>query len=413
MSPIGWFGPYYPCLHSRILAYCNGNATDEKEAEMELAKRLFDAPKSSFFLFGPRGTGKTTALRMLYPHAQMVDLLDAELYRRMQADPNRIREYALIEGVRTLVIDEVQRVPDLLPVIHQLMEGEGRHVQFILTGSSARKLRCSGVDLLAGRAVWRNLHPFIAAELKDWNLNKALDRGQLPLTWRVANATDILRTYLALYMEQEVKNEGIVRNLPAFARFLEVISFSQGALLNAAQIAREIGISRNTVTSYLEILKDLLLSFHLPVFSKRAKRHLVSHDKFYFFDCGVFRSIRPKGPLDRPEEVSGAALEGLVAQHLRCYLDYSGINGNLYFWRTKSGNEVDFIVYGENIFWAIEVKFTANIRDADLSGLVSFGEDYPEAKRFFLYQGKEQLNKKGITCLPCELFLRELKPVKS
>ncbi len=377
---------------------------------MELAKRLFKAPNSSFFLFGPRGTGKTTALKMIYPDARWVDLLDAELYRRMQADPNRIREYALSEGASTLVIDEVQRVPELLPVIHQIMEGEGRNVKFILTGSSARKLRCAGVDLLAGRAVWKNLHPFIAAELNDWDLDRALDRGQLPLTWRATNAKDVLNTYLALYMEQEVKNEGIVRNLPAFARFLEVVSFSQGALLNAAEIAREIGTSRNTVTSYLEILKDLLLSFHLPVFSKRAKRHLVGHDKFYFFDCGVFRSIRPKGPLDRLEEINGPALEGLVAQHLRCYLDYSGITGNLYFWRTKSGNEVDFIVYGENIFWAIEVKFSASIRDVDLSGLVSFGEDYPEAKRFLLYRGKEQLNKKGIHCLPCDLFLKTLTP---
>lgn len=377
---------------------------------MEIARRLFNNPSSSFFLFGPRGTGKTTVLRMLYPEARFVDLLDAELYRRLQAKPDRIREYALSEGGNVLVVDEVQRVPEVLSVIHQLMEGEGRHIQFVLTGSSARKLRRAGVDLLAGRAVLKQLHPFMAAELKDWNIRRALECGLLPLTWQATNAQDILNTYLSLYMEQEVKSEGIVRNLPAFARFLEVVSFSQGALINAAEIAREIGTSRNTVTSYLEILKDLLVSFHVPVFSKRAKRNLVAHDKFYFFDCGVFRAIRPKGHLDRPEEIGGAALESLVAQHLRAYLDYSGIDGKLYFWRTKSGNEVDFVVYGENIFWALEVKYSGSVRDSDLSGLVSFSEDYPEAKRYLLYQGTEHVNCKGIQCLPCEHFLKQLLP---
>lgn len=196
--------------------------------------------------------------------------------------------------------------------------------------------------------------------------------------------------------------------MSSFARFLEAISFSHGAQLNLADVSRECETPRATVDGFLAILEDLLLAFRVPVFSRRAKRQVASHPKFYWFDVGPFRAFRPKGPLDRPEEISGAALEGLVAQHLRAWISYSRRDAALSFWRTRAGSEVDFVVYGKDAFVAIEVTSASRIRPKDLSGLRSFGEDYPEAKRLLLYRGKERLHLDGITAIPVEEYLRSI-----
>jgi predicted AAA+ superfamily ATPase len=202
----------------------------------------------------------------------------------------------------------------------------------------------------------------------------------------------------------------MVRDIGAFFRFLEAVSFSHGAVLNTSEVARECEVSRKTVEGYIQILEDLLLSYRVPVFTKRARRHLTTHPKFYWFDAGVFRSVRPSGPLDRPEEIAGAALEGLVAQHLRAWIDYTDPDFSLYFWRTKSGAEVDFVVYGPDGFWAIEVKHSRSVRAKDLRPLRSFKKDYPEANARLLYRGDETLEIDGIRCLRCEDFLRALVP---
>ncbi len=220
----------------------------------------------------------------------------------------------------------------------------------------------------------------------------------------------LLRRYASLYLREEVQAEALVRDIGAFARFLESISFSQGALVNLAEVARDCQVGRKTVEGYLGILEDLLLSFRLPVFSKRAKRILVAHEKFYFFDAGVYRSVRPAGPLDRPEEIAGMALEGLVAQHLRAWIDYRAAGEKLYYWRTKAGTEVDFVVYGPNTFWAIEVKHASKVSSKNLRGLRTFREDYPEATACLLYMGKERLAMDGILCIPCNEFLARLHP---
>jgi predicted AAA+ superfamily ATPase len=188
-----------------------------------------------------------------------------------------------------------------------------------------------------------------------FNLSKNLEIGMLPLVLDSKVPLKTLNSYVGLYIQEEVKFEGFVRNIGNFSRSLETISFSQSSLLNISEVARESAVKRKTVENYIGILEDLMLSFRIPVFSKKAKRHLVKQSKFYFFDCGVYKSIRPSGPLDLPEEINGAALEGLVAQHLRAWIDYSDNKNKLFFWRTKSGTEVDFIVYG-NEFTAIEVK---------------------------------------------------------
>jgi len=374
-------------------------------------ERFFRSPATHFFLFGPRGTGKSTWLRGAYPDALWVDLLRPEIQRQLAARPERLRE--LVAGnpqAATVVVDEIQKVPALLDVVHDLIERRAGP-QFVLTGSSARKLRREGVDLLAGRAVLRSLHPFMAAELAGrFDLDSALTHGLVPLVWSSPEPEDVLEAYVGLYLKEEVQLEGLVRRFEGFARFLEAVSFSHGAALNVSEVARECQVSRKTVEGYLAVIEDLLLAFQVPVFAKRVQRNLTAHPKFFWFDAGVFRALRPAGPLDRPEEIAGAALEGLVAQHLRAWIDYSGEDYALTFWRTKSGTEVDFVVYGRQAFWALKVKQSAGIRPADLRGLKAFRTDYPEAGLRLLYRGDDALEVDGIRCLPCDAFLSRLVP---
>jgi len=376
---------------------------------MEKVTRFFVSPKQSFFLFGPRGTGKSTWLKGRFPDALWVDLLDLEAYRLYNSRPERLRE--LVEGnpqKKKVVIDEIQKAPELLSTVHWLME-EKKQLQFILTGSSARKLKRAGVDLLAGRALNKSMHPFMAAELgQAFHLEDALQHGLLPLVVASEDPEQVLKAYHALYIREEVLQEGIVRNIGNFSRFLETISFSHGSVLTLTNVARECEVGRKTVEGFVEVLEDLLLSFRLPVFSKRAKRAVTVHPKFYLFDAGVFRSLRPKGPLDRPEEIEGVALEGLVVQHLRAWNAYRGERNKLYFWRTRSGQEVDVIIYGEDGFWAIEVKNAGKVYPRDLRSLKAFKEDYPESKPLLLYRGNERLKMGAVLCLPCEPFLKQL-----
>lgn len=378
---------------------------------MEIIKRYFKGAKSSYFLFGPRGIGKTTWLKLNCKNELTVDLLKPDVYRRFKARPERLRE--IIEGnpdKKIVIIDEVQKVPELLDPVHSLME-EKKELLFILTGSSARKIKQKGVDLLGGRALVRSLHPFMASELEDkFDLKKALHTGLVPLVVSSQNPKDSLNTYITLYMKEEIQMEGLVRNIGNFARFLEAISFSHGSLLNISNVARECEVERKTVQGYIEVLYDLLMAYSLPVFAKRAKRAVVQHPKFYFFDAGVFRTLRPSGPLDQPGEIDGPALEGLVAQHIRAWIDYSRSSCKLYYWRTKAGTEVDFVIYGKEGFWAIEVKNTRNIRNNDLRPLKTFHQDYPECNPLFVYRGDEKLLIDNILCVPCETFLKSIKP---
>lgn len=251
-----------------------------------------------------------------------IDLLLPHEVSFYSAKPERLIHTAQAAGDNAIiVIDEIQKIPELLSVEHHLIE-QKKGYQFILTGSSARKLKRSGIDLLAGRALLKFMNPFVAAEIgSSFSLEKALEIGMLPLAWDNTVPEAVLTAYTALYLKEEIQAEGLVRNVGGFARFLEVISFSHGALLNLNNISSECNVSRSTVSNYLQILEDMLFSYTLNVFTKRAKRALTSHPKFYLFDAGVFQALRPRGPLDRPEEIHGAALEGLIAQHLKAWVD--------------------------------------------------------------------------------------------
>ena len=373
---------------------------------METIIRLFKPEAQSLFLLGPRGTGKSTFIRANFPDALYIDLLQPDTFRSLLARPERLREMVHGDpGRSTIVLDEIQKAPLLLDVVHALME-EDRKRRFILTGSSARKLKQTGADLLAGRALLRRMHPFVAAELgKRFSLTEAIRHGTIPVVAASPDPGATLQSYVDLYLREEVQAEGLTRNIGNFSRFLEAASFSHGAQLNVANIARDCGVERKTVEGYLSILEELLLVFKVSVFTRRAKRATIAHPKLYFFDTGLFQALRPKGPLDRPEEIGGAAIEGLIAQHLRAWTDLRHPGATLQYWRTPAGTEVDFIVYGKELFQAIEVKNTATLRPADLRGLKAFGEDYPQAERILVYRGRERLLVDGIKVMPAETFL--------
>lgn len=374
-------------------------------------KRFFLPPKQSYFLFGPRGTGKTTWLKHNYPGAYWIDLLNPELFRFFSAGPERL--ISILEEhchTKIVIIDEIQRIPEILNVVHMMLE-EKKGYQFILTGSSSRKLKRYGVNLLGGRALLKYMPPFFASELGSaFKLSKQLKLGMLPIVLDSDSPEEILRAYVGIYLKEEVQSEGIVRSVGDFARFLETMSFSHGSLINASNIARESQIARKTVDSYMLILEDLLLSFQLNIFSRKAKRNLISHSKFYFFDSGIYYSIRPKNLFDVETENEGAALEGLVAQHLKAWIDAQVEKYQLHFWQTSSKIEVDFIVSGSDCFFAIEVKNSSNVNPGDLRGLETFVSDYPEATPILLYRGKMMYKEKNILCYPVDEFLLKIDP---
>jgi predicted AAA+ superfamily ATPase len=379
-----------------------------KFAFMKNIKRQIQVPDTSFFLFGPRGTGKSTFIRSLIGKDSLyIDFLDPETFRSFSAFPETLMKTVIATDPALVIIDEVQKVPAILDVVHKIMEE--RKIRFILTGSGARKLKKEGADLLGGRAVYCTMHPFTAGELGDlFDLEKSLQTGLIPVVNRSNEPARTLSAYVDIYLREEIQAEGFVRNLGSFNRFLEIISFSHGSVLNVSNLARECQLGRGLVTGYIDILEDLLLCYRLPVFARRAKRETASHPKFYLFDNGLYRRLRLRGPLDIESEISGPALEGLVGQHLRAYSDFVLPGAELYYWRTLAGNEVDFVLYGGKTFKAVEVKNTKVLNPKDYNGLVSFGDDYPEAGLILLYRGTVTMMHKNILVLPVEAFLKDM-----
>jgi predicted AAA+ superfamily ATPase len=312
-----------------------------------------------------------------------LDLLDASLHTELLAHPDRLRGLVPPKNPDWIVIDEVQRVPEVLNEVHRLMVERG--LRFVLTGSSARSLRRKGTNLLAGRALTFRMYPLTSIELGTAaDLDRSLLTGRLPPAVSAPDPRAFLKSYVQTYLREEVQQERLVRNMSSFSRFLEAASFSQGALLNVAEVARECSVERKTVAGYFEILGDLLLAAALPVFNRRAKRRLAAHPKFYFFDAGVYRAVRPAGPLDRPEEIEGACLETLFYQELSALNEYLGLEYSLSYWRTAAGAEVDFVLYGQRGIIAIEVKRTRHLSSRDLAGLAQFKADYPQARCLLL-----------------------------
>jgi predicted AAA+ superfamily ATPase len=376
--------------------------------------RLLGPPKErSFFLFGPRGTGKSSWVRVHFGGAPYLDLLDSSVYLELLAAPQRLEGIIPPRHHGWVILDEVQKVPALLDEVHRLIEA--RKLKFVLTGSSARKLKRRGTNLLAGRALTKAMHPLTATELgQAFHIERSLAFGHLPSVhapFEASAAREYLKSYVSTYLREEVQQEGLTRNVAAFSRFLEAASFSQGCVLNISEVARECHVERKTVEEYFSILEDLLLAVRLPAFSRRAKRSIAVHPKFYLFDAGVFRAVRPQGPLDSEAELDGAALETLVLQDLRAHNEYQRWGYSLHYWRTRTGLEVDFVLYGTRGLKAVEVKRSSTLRAADFASLRAFLEDYPIAEPFLIYLGKREYREGPIRVIPAAKFLLTLPEV--
>lgn len=373
-------------------------------------QRIINLPlagKDSLFLFGPRGTGKTYWIKHVLKLDIYIDLLNESVYREFRDEPATLERRIPAKFTGWVVIDEIQKLPYLLNEVHRLIES--KQIRFLLTGSSARSLRRQGVNLLAGRALLYHMHPLVAQELGDlFHLQHAIDYGLLPGVIDRPNPKEYLKAYVETYIREEVVQEGLVRSLKSFSHFLEVASFSQGQTLNIAEISRELQIDRDTVTNYFSILEDLLLSIRIPPFTQRAKRKMIVRDKFFFFDAGVFRAIRPMNIGDAPEEAEGAALETVFLQSLSALNDYLKLDYKIYFWATYAGQEVDFVIFGPKGFYAFEIKRSSRVDVRELRGLKLFKSDYPEATTYFIYRGTHRQYFDDITAIPFEEALRDL-----
>jgi uncharacterized protein len=373
--------------------------------------RDLSPPRASFFLFGARGTGKSTWIRSNFHDAFVVNLLGTDAMLRYQRDPSRLREEVLTQPRnRWIVIDEVQRVPPILDEVHFLMEEEG-YKRFALTGSSARKLKRGGANLLAGRAVVKSLFPLTSGEMNFSVPASQLVRfGAMPLSVNAPDdesREDFLRAYVTTYLSEEIRAEGLIRDLGAFSRFLEIASLAAGQMTNVSGIARDAGVSRETARGYFEVLVDTLIGHWLPAYRPRAKVKEVALPKFYWFDPGVLHAAAGGFDQPLPGDWEGVLLEHLVLHELRSRMHYAGIKGSLGYWRTPSGSEVDFVWWHGREIVAIEVKHAREFRREFIKGLESFAEGAP-ATTYVVYRGERELKAGGTRVLPLENFLHRL-----
>lgn len=368
--------------------------------------------RETFFLWGPRQTGKTTLLREVYPDATWVDLLKADEYRRYVERPELLREeLSRHANGGQVVIDEVQKVPALLDEVHWLHEH--RKVRFALCGSSARKVRRGAANLLGGRAVRYELLGLTATEIgKEFDLVRLLNHGYLPTHYESDRPERLLASYVGDYLKEEVAAEGLVRNLPVFSAFLNAAALSDGDLVNFANIARDCGVSGPTVKGHFEILEDTLLGRWLPAFTKRPKRRVIAAPKFYFSDVGVVNYLAKRGAMQPGGELFGKAFENWVLHELRACNAYQETRTDLSYWRLASGIEVDFIVGDMAV--AIEAKATARITGDHLSGLRHLHQDHPRARRLVVcLEPKRRTTPDGIEILPAAAFIEALESLLS
>ncbi len=321
--------------------------------------RLLQPPEQSFFLFGPRATGKSTWLKNCLPKAYRLDLLQNDTYFALSSDPSNFRERVLAQSTTTwIVVDEIQRLPTLLHDVHSLIEDHG--YRFALSGSSARKLKHGQANLLAGRALVKNMFPLVFAEYKNETLiEQVLQFGTLPSIMNNNDYTiEQLDAYVGTYLREEIKEEALTRNVQAFGRFLEIAAIMNGQITNLANIARDSGVSRSTISTYFEILIDTLLGRWLPSWTPRAKVKEIAHPKFYFFDCGIVRALQKLLRDNINSTERGLLLETMVFHELNAYINYSGVGGELFYWRTTDCNEIDFILQRGKHIICIKVKST-------------------------------------------------------
>ncbi len=365
------------------------------------------APKSSFFLWGPRQAGKTSLLRSTYPAARWIDLLETDTFARYATQPHRLREELLAAPAPFVVIDEIQKAPALLDEVHWLIENRG--VVFGLCGSSARKLRRGHANLLGGRAIRYELSGLVSAELGErFELDRAINQGWLPRHYLADDHRSLVRSYVNDYLKEEIAAEGLVRSLPDFADFLRIAAVGDTEVLNYSNIARECGVSAPTVRSYFEILQDTLLGRYLPAYVRRPKRRVMHAPRFYFADVGVVNDLARRGRLEQGAELYGKALESWVFHELSAHRAYSDEWYDLAYWKLSGGTEVDFVIADAAV--AIEVKATRRVASHHLKGLREIGVDYPDLDKKILVclEPAARRTEAGIDILPACEFARRL-----
>jgi predicted AAA+ superfamily ATPase len=360
--------------------------------------------KKSMFLLGPRQTGKSSLIKKTFPDCSKINLLLNDDFLRYQKDPGLLsREFEHKKKAELIVIDEIQRLPELLNEVHYLIEEVGH--RFLLTGSNARKLKKSGTNLLGGRAGKITMHPLVRAELKSrFSLNRALSYGLLPSIFFSENPISDLKDYVGVYLKEEILAEGLTRNLPAFSRFLEAAASMNGKMLNYTKVANDAQIPPSTTYEHFKVLEDTLIAKEVVSFSKTNIRKAISTSKFYFFDIGVVRAILGKNEIKTSDADYGDFFEAYIFQELSCYSSYHRL-ADVKYWRSKSNFEVDFIL-DDRI--AIEVKTTKRVSAADLKGLKALAEEKLLQKYILVSFDKKKQVYDGIQCLYWENFLDQL-----
>lgn len=369
--------------------------------------KLNEIEEDSLFLWGSRQTGKSTLLKRLFPKARLYDLLKTDVRMAFQMRPAQLREECqMLDESEIVIIDEVQKIPALLDEVHWLIENRG--LKFILSGSSARKLRRSGANLLGGRALRRTLFPLVSAEIPDFDLKRALNNGMLPRHYLVTDPSKRIQSYIGDYLQQEIVEEAVVRQLDAFTRFLQVTAMCNTEIVNYTNIAQDCGVSAKTVKEYFSILEETMLGFFLPAYSRVVKRKLIQSPKFYYFDVAIPNHLLHRVPLQQGTDIYGHALEHFVIQELRAFLSYYfGEDKPLSYWRTLDNKyEVDAIIGNAEI--AIEVKSSNRVSSNDTKGLKAFGEEHPDAKLILLSLEERPRLLNGIEVWPVEHFLERL-----
>ncbi|MCP9471046.1 MAG: ATP-binding protein [Nitrospira sp.] len=368
--------------------------------------RILDLPKllaaKSYFLFGPRQTGKTYMIRRQFPKAKYYNLHETDTFLKFNYAPHRLRQ-ELTSKDKLVIIDEIQKLPLLLDEIQTIIDD--RRVRFLLTGSSARSLKRKGLNLLGGRARTKRLHPLCFRELgQEFDLVKALDRGLLPPLYFSDSPHEDLQAYVGSYLKEEIAAEAVVRNLPAFSRFLTVAALCNGRMLNYSEIASDAQVPKSTVQEYFHILRDTLLGDDLPAWKRTEKRKPLATAKFYFFDVGIVRYLQKRRLLQEGSPEFGEAFEAYVHHELKTYCDYEGVP-DLAYWRSTSNFEVDFIL---NDRTAIEVKAKTNVSERDLRGLYALREE--RLLKHYIVVSREMTPRRvdGIEVLPWRDFLRRL-----
>ena len=357
------------------------------------------------FLFGPRQTGKSYWLSKKFPNNPYYDLLKSDLFIKFSRAPHLLREELLAQKIKQpVIIDEIQKVPTLLDEVHYLME---RHnISFILTGSSARKLKRGEANLLGGRALYRKLFPLVSPEIPNMKLDRILKVGSLPSIYKATKAKPLLQSYTNTYLKEEIQAEGLVRRLQPFSLFLELAGKTNTELINYSNIASDVGVSSNTIKEYYLILEDTFIGKLLPPFTKTIKRKSVSMHKFYFFDIGITNALTNQWNITRETTEFGRRFEHFIFNEINAYLSYTEDSRKICFWRAKNQQEVDFII-GDNL--AVEVKASREVRPRDLKGLKALCEEVPfQHKIIVSLDSKPRIMEDKFLVLPYQIFLKKL-----